>query len=97
MDAKQPEALRLADELDTEHVYGVRQGVVKPAAAELRRLHAVNAELVEQVRISIGNVRSLGPSGALDGIPYAPYLIWLAKLVDVYTKATATQSTQAAA
>jgi hypothetical protein len=42
MSTQQPEALRLADELD---------GTVKTgyweAAAELRRLHSVNAELVE--------------------------------------------------
>jgi hypothetical protein len=42
MSTQQPEALRLADELD---------GTVKTgyweAAAELRRLHSVNAELLE--------------------------------------------------
>ena len=97
MDAKQPEAQRLAQSWDEYAAGDEYQRHAEDTVIELRRLHAVNAELVEQVRISIGNVRSLGPSGALDGIPYAPYLIWLAKLVDVYTKATATQSTQAAA
>ena len=40
MTDKQPEALRLADELEMW-----TQG--EPAAAELRRLHEVNAELME--------------------------------------------------
>ncbi len=55
---KQPEALRLAEvfELatDTESVY-------RKAAAELRRLHAVNAELLEALRcisLSVQNYRS---------------------------------------
>ena len=45
MSTQQPEALRLADELD---------GTVKTgyweAAAELRRLHSVNAEMLESLR-----------------------------------------------
>jgi hypothetical protein len=39
---KQPEALRLADEFDATKSY-----MGAKAAAELRRLHKVNAELVE--------------------------------------------------
>ena len=46
----QPEALRLADELD---------GTVKTgyweAAAELRRLHSVNAELLEALKWMVAN------------------------------------------
>jgi cellobiose-specific phosphotransferase system component IIA len=38
-----PEALRLADELEFSSFYST----VHDAAAELRRLHEVNAELVE--------------------------------------------------
>ncbi len=43
----QPEALRLADDLEIDYF-----GEVVPykAAAELRRLHAVNAELLEALR-----------------------------------------------
>jgi hypothetical protein len=46
--SKQPEALRLADWCDAHS-----SGVYRPsaeAAAELRRLHALNVELVEALR-----------------------------------------------
>jgi hypothetical protein len=42
----QPEALRLAQELDAYHTRSCH----KEAAAELRRLHAVNAELSEALK-----------------------------------------------
>ena len=45
MTDKQPEALRLADQID---VWGKDSSLDK-AAAELRRLHEVNAELVEAI------------------------------------------------
>jgi hypothetical protein len=45
MSTQQPEALRLADELTTPHME-----VNREAAAELRRLHSVNAELLEALR-----------------------------------------------
>jgi hypothetical protein len=44
MTDKQPEALRLADLLD--YAVGIEGYVRDEAAAELRRLHEVNAELV---------------------------------------------------
>ena len=51
MTDKQPEALRLADEFDATKSYlGSR------AAAELRRLHELNAELVEALRVVIRGV-----------------------------------------
>jgi hypothetical protein len=54
MSTQQPEALRLADELD---------GTVKTgyweAAAELRRLHSVNADLLEALKLCEGNIKSL--------------------------------------
>jgi hypothetical protein len=50
MTDKQPEALRLADEFDTEWK-NVERCV--EAAAELRRLHEVNAELVKALRILV--------------------------------------------
>jgi hypothetical protein len=49
MNDKQPEALRLADEFEATKSY-----MGAKAAAELRRLHEVNAELVEAL---IGVVR----------------------------------------
>jgi hypothetical protein len=54
MTDKQPEALRLAEWFDEED--GFRQGTKAPhkwvlqADAELRRLHEVNAELVEALK-----------------------------------------------
>lgn len=44
-------------------------------------------ELLNIVRISIGNVRSLGPAGALAQV-YAPYQEWLAQLEAAYRNAT---------
>ena len=46
MSDKHPEALRLADELD--RVYGYPD--TNAAATELRRLHAVNQELLEALQ-----------------------------------------------
>jgi hypothetical protein len=50
MTDKQPEALRLADLMENEkHVTDL---ALSKAAAELRRLHAVNAELVEALKLA---------------------------------------------
>ena len=51
MTDKQPEALRLADEFDTTKSY-----LGSKAAAELRRLHEVNEELVEALSVVIRGV-----------------------------------------
>jgi hypothetical protein len=45
--SKQPEALRLADALDSAPY---SSGCTNEAAAELRRLHVVNAELLEALK-----------------------------------------------
>jgi hypothetical protein len=53
MTDKQPEALRLAEQLD-----GACNGPLDfkhKAAAELRRLHEVNAELVEAVKAALSD------------------------------------------
>jgi hypothetical protein len=34
------------------------------------------------LEVSVGNIRSLGPARALDGIPYAPYQRWLQLIRD---------------
>ena len=49
-EAQQPEALRLADELRDTPFESTRY----EAAAELRRLHEVNAELVEALEFCAG-------------------------------------------
>ena len=48
MNEKQPEALRLANELCCGNVN--LRTVMFPAAAELRRLHCVNSELLEALQ-----------------------------------------------
>ena len=47
---EQPEALRLADELDGIPLADMTEALADDAAAELRRLHAVNAELLEALQ-----------------------------------------------
>jgi hypothetical protein len=54
MTDKLPEALRLAESLDLYSTGDKHQRDVEQAATELRRLHEVNAELVEAL---IGVVR----------------------------------------
>ena len=57
MTNKQPEALVLADLLDTViFERPTEDELAKDAAAELRRLHEVNAELVEALRVVIRGV-----------------------------------------
>lgn len=48
----QPEALRLAKQLESD--YDLLLHLIKPAAAELRRLHEVNQELVEALEFCAG-------------------------------------------
>ena len=49
---EQPEALRLADALDRGGYDAQMARNMDQAAAELRRLHAVNAELLEALRLT---------------------------------------------
>ena len=51
MTQKQPEALRLADDLDAYHTRSIH----REAAAELRRLHALNAELLEAWKLEMSD------------------------------------------
>ena len=53
---KQPEALRLAKDLELNHEF-VPTNVLLKAANELRRLHETNAELLEALRISAAACR----------------------------------------
>lgn len=50
MSEKQPEALRLADELEAGNCR--LRTVMHPSAAELRRLHAQNAKILEALRMN---------------------------------------------
>lgn len=58
MTDKQPKALRLAESLDLYSTGDKHQRDVEQAAAELRRLHQVNAELVEELK----NIANANPS-----------------------------------
>lgn len=48
----------------------------------LRELLALHDEMLETLRTTRGNIRSLGPAGALDALPedlpWMPYRPWLA-------------------
>ena len=52
---KQPEALRLADALEELDVQFSQTGLCGEAAAELRRLHALNQELLEALKDMLDN------------------------------------------
>ncbi len=56
---------------------------VRPADA---RLMAAAPELLEALKITRGNIASLGPAGALT--PYTPYQEWLAMVDAAIAKAT---------
>ena len=60
----QPEALRLADALDLYATGDAHQRDIEQAAAELRRLHEVNAELLEALEklARLGNGERYGNS-----------------------------------
>jgi hypothetical protein len=50
--SERPEALRLADTIEEDPIttWGYREAAYAAAAAELRRLHAVNQELLEALK-----------------------------------------------
>lgn len=48
--SKQPEALRLADASDNSGFYRAPIEIERAMAAELRRLHSINAELLEALQ-----------------------------------------------
>jgi hypothetical protein len=63
MTDKQPEALRLADLLMVDNYGAAKTQLEYRAAAELRRLHEVNAELVEALRECTAWMEYLRASG----------------------------------
>jgi len=54
----QPEALRLADKLDQGYL--AHTTVLYPAAAELRRLHEVNQELLGALKYLLADAEDCG-------------------------------------
>ena len=84
MTDKQPEALRLADGLEKGFQTGSISAQLDQAAAELRRLHEVNAELVKALNILASwNDGEVGPH--MD----EPYAAFMSR--DVLAKATGEQ------
>jgi hypothetical protein len=79
MNTEQPKALRLAYELVALHGYPLSI----EAAAELRRLHFVNAELLEALKLCEGNIDSL-----LASAHPKVFGIWLDVVRAAITKAT---------
>lgn len=63
MTDKQPEALRLADELDCRGMNRPSWEDQFDAGYELRRLHKVNAELVEALQALFDDYKRLADSG----------------------------------
>ena len=61
---EQPEALRLADELDLYATGDSHQRSIEQAAAELRRLHESNQELVEALRVAALAIHEYRTQGA---------------------------------
>ena len=63
---KQPDALQLADELDraadriTRYTSSTGDGLLIEAAAELRRLHEVNQELVTALEFMVVGADAMG-------------------------------------
>ena len=74
MTDKQPKALRLADAFGIPHWTGLPIALHVEAAAELRRLHEVNAELVE----ALGTVIR-GVPNTWDGVQKAKIVLDKAK------------------
>ena len=56
------------------------------ATAERRDAAAVIADLLDVLKVTAGNIRSLGPAGALSRV-YEPYTVWLQAVEDVIRKA----------
>jgi hypothetical protein len=54
---------------------------------EIDRLLKQNKELLAALRVTAGNIRSLGPAGGLDAIPDS-YRIWLQVVEDAIATAT---------
>jgi hypothetical protein len=68
----QPEALRLADELNAVSETGADPDVIQESATELRRLHSVNADLLEALKISLDAFEDLSKN---HGISYITEIV----------------------
>ena len=67
----QPEALRLADALDLYATGDAHQRDIEQAADELRRLHTLNAELLEALKDATEGLEIASAGGGVDFYAYA--------------------------
>ena len=67
----QPNALKLADELDLYATGDAHQRNIEQAAAELRRLHEVNQELLEALKDATEGLEIASAGGGVDFYAYA--------------------------
>ena len=68
---KQPEALRLADKMSSYNLCSGYAWHCHKAAAELRRLHEVNAELLEALKDATEGLEIASAGGGVDFYAYA--------------------------
>ena len=68
---KQPEALRLADKMSSYNLCSGYAWHCHKAAAELRRLHKVNAELLEALKDATEGLEIASAGGGVDFYAYA--------------------------
>jgi hypothetical protein len=71
-----PVAIWIAQENPAGHVVAVVEDVSPERAAANARLIAAAPTLLAALQLTAGNIRSLGPSGALSSLPES-YRIWL--------------------
>lgn len=74
-------------ELLEQEGQGCMDKMIRHALGAVETLEQQRDELLSALRITRGNVASLGPAGALE--PYAPYREWLAQIDSVIAKAEA--------
>lgn len=67
----QPETLRLADALDLYATGDAHQRNIEQAADELRRLHTLNAELLEALKDATEGLEIASAGGGVDFYAYA--------------------------
>ena len=68
---KQPEALRLADKMSSYNLCSGYAWHCHKAAAELRRLHEVNQELLEALKDATEGLEIASAGGGVDFYAYA--------------------------
>ena len=105
MSTQQPEALRLADELEAAPAFANSRGTInlemsssmaEEAAAELRRLHALNAELLEAGKSVISWTEAAHRPPVRDDMEFGRMVsVRLHALADLYAAITKAEGREA--